>query len=308
MLRRLELEILATVESGDSISELAMKLDHSESYTSRAVGNLEEKHLVGTRRDGRLKRVDPSGARAVEVYRDLVRQYAHIDFDRLLTGKALEVLYYLDEPRTVAEIAERSGNYRNSVNRVLKRFRDRGIVGTHDGYHHFNGDFDRLHQFARELVHHLHRQRLEATAPNSTILWEGREEFLAQTQTDIDAEHFHETGLRRFAALDLHFLLTSHRYYFYSEELETVSPEELCCHTLLIDDGTRYRSYCLLLLSHVGIDEDLLRAQAEKYGLEEDIDTLLRYLATKGVVDDDRFPDWTTFQELAADYEVSLSQ
>ena len=50
MLRRTELEVLATVERGDTISELAMKLDHSESYLSRAAGELVEK--------GHVRRID----------------------------------------------------------------------------------------------------------------------------------------------------------------------------------------------------------------------------------------------------------
>ncbi|QFU84231.1 helix-turn-helix transcriptional regulator [Natronorubrum aibiense] len=308
MLRRIELEVLATVERGDTISELATKLDHSESYLSRAVADLAEKGLVYTERDGRRKRVISSDSRAVEIYQDFVRQHSHIDFPELLTGKALEVLYYLDQPQTVADVAERSGNYRNTVNRILKRLRDRGLVGIDDSHYHFNGDFDRLHEFARELAHHLHRQRLESVAPNGTILWEGYDEFLAQTTTEIDAEHFHETGLARFATFDLQFLLTRHRYYLYSEGLEEVSPAELCCHTLLIDDGPRHRSYCLLLLSHADVDVSDLREQAEKYGLEDEIDTLLQYIETKGAVDSNRLPEWDEFQELAADYEVNLPQ
>jgi len=306
VLRRIELVVLAAVDRGDTISELATKLNHSESYLSRAVADLVEKGLVYTERDGRRKRVVPSDARAVELYRDLVRQHSHIEFPELLTGKALEVLYYLDQPRTVSEIADRSDNYRNTVNRVLKRFRDRGLVGTVDGHYEFNADFDRLHAFARELAHHLHRQRLEAVAPKGTILWEDYDEFLAQTETEIDAAAFHETGLAQFVAFDLQFLLTGHRYYVYSEELDAVSPAELCCHTLLINDGSRYRSYCLLLLSHVDVNEADLRAQAAKYGLEDEIDALLRYLETHGKVDDDRLPEWDEFQKLAADYEVPL--
>jgi len=304
VLRRIELEVLATVDRGDTISELATKLDHSESYLSRAVADLVEKGLVYTERDGRRKRVVPSDARAVELYRDLVRQHSHIEFPELLTGKALEVLYYLDQPRTVSEIAGRSDNYRNTVNRVLKRFRDRGLVGTADSRYDFNADFDRLHEFARELTHHLHRQRLEAVAPKGTILWEDYDEFLTQTETEIDAEGFHETGLARFAAFDLQFLLTGHRYYVYSEDLDAVSPAKLCCHTLLIDDGSRHRSYCPLLLNHVDVDEDDLREQAAKYGLEADIDALLRYLEMHGEVDDDRLPAWDEFQELAGEYEI----
>ncbi|CAM3020176.1 MULTISPECIES: MarR family transcriptional regulator [Halobacterium] len=307
MLRRIELKVLATVDRGDTISELAAKLDHSESYLSRAVGDLVEKGLVYTEHDGRRKRVIPSDARAVELYQDLVRQHSHIDFPELLTGKALEVLYYLDQPRTVSEIANRSDNYRNTVNRVLKRFRDRGLVGTVDGHYEFNADFDCLHEFARELTHHRHRQRLEAVAPKGTILWEDYDEFLAQTETEIDVEGFHETGLARFAVYDLLFLLTGHRYYVYSEELDAISTAALCCHTLVIDGGSRYRSYCLLLLSHVDVDEADLREQAAKYGLEDEIDVLLCYLETHGEVVDERLPEWDEFQKLAVEYEVRLS-
>lgn len=306
MFRRIELEVLASVERGDTISELATKLDHSESYLSRAVADLVENGLVYTEQDGRRKRVIPSDARAVEVYQDLVRQYPHIDFPKLLTGKAIEVLYYLDQPRTVADIADRSKNYRNTVNRVLKRLRDRGLVGTDDSHYHFNADFDRLHKLARELMHHLHRQRLESAAPNGTILWEDYDEFLAQTETEIDADDFHETGIAQFAEFDLRFLLTSHRYYFYSKDSEAVSPAELCCHTLLIDADTRYRSYCLLLLSRVEVNEGELREQAAKYDLEDEIDTLLRYLDTHGEVEAARLPEWSEFQELAAEYEVQI--
>lgn len=308
MLSRIELEVLATIERGDTITELATKLGHSESYLSRAVADLRENGLVHTERDGRHKRVIPSDARAVEVYQDLVRQHPHIEFPELLTEKAFEVLYHLDQPRTVAEIAERSDNYRNTVNRVLNRFRDRGLVGTNDGHYEFNGDFDRLHEFARELTHHLHRQRLKAVAQKGTILWESDDEFLAQTETVIDVDTFHETGLARFAAFDLQFLLTGQRYYIYSEALDEVSPAELCCHTLLIDDGPRYRSYCLLLLCHVDVDEADLRKQATTYGLDAEIDALLRYLATHGESADDHLPEWSEFEKLAADYEVNLPQ
>jgi predicted transcriptional regulator len=308
VLRRIELEVLATVERGDTVSETATKLDHSESYLSRAVTDLAEKGLLYTERDGRRKRVVPSDARAVELYQDLVRQYPHIEFPELLTGKTLEALYHLDQPRTVADLAARSDNYRNTVNRVLKPLRDRGLVGTTDSHYQLNGDFDRLHDFARELVHHLHRRRLESVAPNGTILWEAHDEFLAQTETDVDADGFHETGLARFAAFDLQFLLTSHRYYFYSEDLDAVSPAELCCHTLLIDDDTRHRSYCLLLLSRVDVDEDDLRERAAKYGLEDEIDALLQYLDTCGADESNRLPEWTEFQKLAADYDVTLPQ
>ena len=69
-------------------------------------------------------------------------------------------------------------------------------------------------------------------------------------------------------------------------------------------DGSRHRSYCLLLLSHVDVDEADLREQAAKYSFEAEIDALLRYLETEGEVNDYRFPEWDVFQELATDYKI----
>ncbi|MFB6282961.1 MAG: MarR family transcriptional regulator [Halobacteria archaeon] len=308
MFQCIEFEVLAIINGNDTISELAVKLDRSESYISRAVQNLVEKGLAHTERDGRRKRVVPSDSRAVEIYQDLVRQHPHIEFPELLTNKALEVLYHLDQPRTVADIADRSDNYRNTVNRILKRFREHGLVRTDDYRYDFNADFDRLHDFSRELVHHLHRQKLESVAPRGTIFWEDRDEFIAQTETGIDVDGFHDTGIARFAAFGLQFFLTSYRYYLYSEERGGVSPAELCCHTLLIDDDIRHRMYCLLLLSHVNVDEGDLREHAAKYDLENVIDALLQYLETGGEVEDEMLPEWSEFQELAAEYEVALPQ
>jgi DNA-binding MarR family transcriptional regulator len=306
VLKQIELDVLATVDRGDAISDLATKLDHSESYISRAVGDLEKKELIHTERDGRHKLVVPTHAAPVATYQTLVREYPHIDFADLLTGKALEVLYYLDGPRTVSEIADESGNYRNTVNRVLKRFRDRGIVGVENSRYQFNGEFDRLHTFAVELSHHFHRQRLESVAPSGTILWENYTEFLAQTDTAIESEPFHETGLAKFAEYNLQFLLPSHRHYFFSEAIDSITPATLCCHTLLIDGETRYRLYCLLLMSQLPIAPGDLREQAAKYGLTDEIESMLQYLDTHGDVEERWLPEWDAFEELAADYEVAV--
>ncbi len=86
--------------------------------------------------------------------------------------------------------------------------------------------------------------------------------------------------------------------------MEELSPAELCCLTLLINDNTRHCSYCLLLLNHVKVDENDLQEQATNYGLEDEIDTLLQHLETQGEIDDDRLPEWDEFQELTADSTV----
>jgi predicted transcriptional regulator len=73
-------------------------------------------------------------ARALELCHDLVQRRSYIDFSERLTSKALEALYYFDQPRTVSEIIHGSDNYRNTVDRALSRFRDRGLAEAGDDY------------------------------------------------------------------------------------------------------------------------------------------------------------------------------
>ena len=85
-----------------------------------------------------------------------------------------------------------------------------------------------------------------------------------------------------------------------------------CLLTVTLLETSLYSSFVLCyvrfyLLTHVNVDEDDLRERAAKYGLEDEIDALLRYLETHGEVDDDRLPKWDEFQEFAADYEGQLS-
>ena len=96
------------------------------------------------------------------------------------------------------------------------------------------------------------------------------------------------------------------RYYLYSESVDDVSPAELCCHMLVIDDGTRSQSYCLLLISETAIERGELLEAAEKYGVDERVSNLLEYLDTEGESRSGRLPRWEEFRELADDYGVAV--
>jgi hypothetical protein len=75
---------------------------------------------------------------------------------------------------------------------------------------------------------------------------------------------------------------------------------------LVIDSGARTQSCCLLLFSHVDVDLDELRTQATKYGVGDLVEALLTYLDTSGEQQTTRPPEWEDFQELAADYRVTV--
>lgn len=307
MLTEGEIRALTALTGEQTVSELATNLDRSLSYTSELVKQLETAGLVETRRQGNTKQVRLSDAKALELLTNLTQQYSHIDWPELLSGATLRVCYYLDTPRTVTELARHADVHRSTVHRALAPLQHRGIsYQTDDGAYALNDGFEQLSAFARELAHHVHRQTVEKQADTYTILWESLDEFLVHTPTELTEEHFIPTGPDQFQRYGLPLLARDRRYYRYSATTNEVSPETLCCHMLVIDSGARAQSYCLLLLSHVDIDRDELRAQATKYGVDAVVDELCRYLDTSGDQRTARLPAWEDFQELADEYEVTV--
>jgi len=307
MLTEGEVRAHTVLHGEQTVSELATNLDRSLSYTSELVEQLETAGLVEARRQGKTKQIRLSDAKALELLTDLTQQYSHIDWPELLSGAALRVCYYLDTSRTMTDLARHADVHRSTVHRALAPLQHRGIVyKTDDGTYTLNDGFEQPSAFARELAHHVHRQTVEEQIDTYTILWESLDEFLVQTTTEITDEHFLPTGSDQFQRYDLPLFARNRRYYLYSETTNELSPEMLCCHMLVIDSGARAQSYCLLLLSHVDIDRDVLRAQAVTYRVEDVVDELCTYLDTSGDQRTSQLPEWEDFQELAEEYEVTL--
>lgn len=306
MLRQAELHVLAVLREPVSVTELADRLERSQGYVSEVVADLEEKGLVRKERAGRAKLVVPTESKAVELYRDVAQRYAHVDLPGLLSGPTISLLYYLDEPISVTELAERTDNYRNTVNRRVKRLLDRGILRKQDARYRLNDEFQILNRFAREYVHHVHRRRASEAMDAFTVIWEDHASFLARTDRPIADDAFLPTGPERFQEYGLPLLATEARYYFYPADRVDLTPEELVPHMLLIDSGSRHRSYCLLLLSSEDVDEALLRRRGEHYGISDLVEQLIEYLDSRGGTTTESLPSWEEFETLAEEYEVAV--
>lgn len=301
-----ELRVLAALDSESTVSELADELDRSVNYVSELVEKAEAKGLVHSHRSGKTKRVQRSDAKAVELFDAVVQQYSHIPFPELLGGATLRALYYLDSPTSATELADLAGVHRSTVHRALSPLQDRGILYKSDGKYVVNDEFEDLVALAREFAHLRNRNRVEDHVDSCTILWESVEEFLVQTDEEVESDVFLVTGPERFQTFDLPLLARQRRYYLYSESKDDISAAELCCHMLVIDDGTRSRSYCLLLLKSEDVDREELLSFAERCGVKTDIADLIAYLETEGKKRADRLPTWSEFRDLADEYGVAV--
>ena len=301
-----ELRALEVLRGESTVTGLAEELDRSSSYISELVDRMESKGLVHTTREGKQKRINRSDARAIELFDSFVQRHTHIPFPELLGGATLRILYYLQSPATVTQLVEQADIHRSTVHRSLSPLENRGMIYKSDGKYTLNDGFEELSTLAREFAHLRHRHRVEDHAESFTILWESLDEFLVQTRSEIEEGAFYLTGPEVFQAYDLPLMARQRRYYLYSESIDDVSPAELCCHMLVIDDGTRSQSYCLLLISETEIDRNELLETAQKYEVAEQVSNLLEYLDTEGESRSGRLPRWEEFRELADEYGVTV--
>ncbi|MFP8890621.1 hypothetical protein ACLI4U_12705 [Natrialbaceae archaeon A-CW2] len=309
---RLLSHLIEGVESEVGVSTLADQLDWSSGHTSRVVSELEAYGYVQTKQCGRQKLVSPTDIKPIEQLEGLLTEYSHMNLPDLIAGAGLLVLYYLDQGRTATELAELSGVSQATIYRRLDDFQRVGVVGKSKSQYRLNDPFAVLAQIARGLLHQKHRREAQRHAGGLNFLWETHNEYLFACDNDVTADGFYLTGPALFEAFDVPLLTRDRRHYFRAHRLSEITPAELVCHTLLIDDGSRYRTYCLLLMQQQDIEREALRERAEHYlpeatnDLRAIVDELIKYVETDGNTRTEQLPKWEDFKQTARDYEITV--
>lgn len=295
-----------------SLSEVAEQLEWSDTHASRVVSGLEDRGYLQGERVGREKRISVNDIRPVEMLADLANEYTHLDLSGLLSDSALAILYYLDRSRTASELAELSGKNRKTVYRRLGAMKNVGIVRKDHSHFQLTPEFSELSDLARSIAHHEHRQEAMAITQGVTLHWETLDEYLFSCGREFSEEGFHQTGPAAFGRFGVPLLIRNRHHYFRSSRMAELTPPDLVCHALLIDDGSRTRRYCLLLIVSQSVKRASLRDRAEYYQPEADIDLvdiadrLVMYLETEGQETDESLPQWDEFKVSAAEYDLAV--
>jgi len=304
--------LLGTTDSELSVTSLADSLDWSLGHTSRVVSELKTWGCVRTETQGRRKVVVPTDIEPVEELEALLTEYSHVDFPQLIAGSGLQILYYLDHSWTATEIVEHSNVSRATVYRRLDDLQQVGIVSKSTSQYELNDQFTPLSSIARGLYHHRHRREAKRHTGKISIHWETHDEYLFTCDEKIEDNKFYLTGPARFEAFDVPLLRRDQRQYIRSDRLAEITPADLICHTLLVDGGPRYRTYCLLLIEKQAVEPSALQERAAHYqpeaalDLRAVVDELLEYLQTEGEATTDRLPEWEAFEQTATEYDITI--
>ena len=297
-----ELQTLREIAKGNyDLSSIQAKLSVKPSLLTYTLKKLQTKGLIKTARKGAKKQVSFSDAKHAVLLGNLLSIYDYVDWENVLKGKAVEILFQaLTDSGKLEDVA------RNTLWRYMKDFKSRGII-TQEGK--VNPQIRGLSEFLEEYQSFFTKKTASSLSNKSIILWQQAMEFLVIVPKSAEAptRDFHKTATSNFPAYDLP-LFTEFDVYFYSTTKEAIKPEDAVLHTLLLEQGNvRYASYALLLLKKTEkqIDKTYLLREAEHYGLEDQVKGMLEFLQTHIRPQEQTLPSWNDFAEKARGYGVT---
>jgi DNA-binding HxlR family transcriptional regulator len=298
-----EIRLLREIAKGkQSLLQIKKVLQIKPAFLSRNLKKLRQKGFIQTTAEGNQKTAYFSETKHASLLRDLLLSYDFMDWENILNGKSIEILF---QTLNDGDLSSFSGA---TLWRYLKELKARGIITETPKGYQINTRFAMLAEFLREYERYFVNKISKALSENSVILWQRDMEFLVRVPNSVKAPvgDFHRTATSIFADYNL-ALFSEFDVYFYSTKKETIKPEDAILHTLLIEPGNvRYSTYALLLLKKTEkqIDKKYLLREAERLGLETQIEGMLEFLQTHIRPEGQSLPTWGEFAEKARDYGV----
>jgi len=300
-----ELSILEEVAKGNhELISVEKALSITPQLLSYNLRKLEQKGLVKTTQHAFKKQAYFSETKHATLLNDLLSLHNHIDWENILSGKAIDILL---------QTLNRSENHtaalpKSTLWRHLKNLKTRGIITKSSS---INPRFSILSEFLVEYQKFFQRKIAVTLSRDAVILWQKDAEFLMRAPKTMQQppKGFLKTATSVFQEYDLP-LFSESEIYLYSKDKMEIRPEDAALHTLLIEpNSTRYTTYTLLLLKKIEthLDRAYLLREAQNLGLADQIHAMLKFLETHKRPNDSMLPTWNEFVEKATNYGIVIA-
>ncbi|HML01882.1 MAG TPA: helix-turn-helix domain-containing protein [Candidatus Bathyarchaeia archaeon] len=307
----IEVKILKTITEGShSLYVLRKNLSIKPSFLSKNLKKLRQKDFIIVERRGPAlekskswKHVDLSNSKHASLMRDLLLAYNHINWENILSGLGIEVLFWILNHTEI--------NYESFSKvafwRYTKEFMGFGLVTLDDRGYSINPRFSVLTDFLNEYQKFWLNNLVRSISRDALILWQKGFEMLVRMPKDTNVSNgqFFKTATSCFDEFGIP-IVSDFDIYFYSNVKKKIRVEDAIIHTLLIEkDNTRYVTYALLLLrKKLGtIDEDYLLREAQRVDTGLQVNAMLLFLRTKGERTGRTLPTWVEFMTRVREYE-----
>ena len=165
-----ELQILKEIARGNyELSSIQTRLSIKPSLLTYTLKKLQKKSIVKFTHIGTKKQAYFSDIKHATLLRDLLSIYDYVDWENVLNGKSIEILF-----QTLTASKESLNVPRNTRWRHVKNFKSRGII-TQKGK--INPQFRGLSEFLKEYQSFFAKKIASTLSDNALILWQQDMEF-----------------------------------------------------------------------------------------------------------------------------------
>ena len=211
-----ELQILKEMTRGNyELSSIQEKLSVKPSLLTYNLKKLQSKGLIKLTHKGAKKQISFSNAKHAILLKSLLSIYEYVDWDNLLSGKGIEILFqFLTGHGKFTSIP------RNTLWRYSRNLKSRGII-TQEGT--INSQFKGLSEFLERYQGFFAKKAASTISDNSVILWQQDMEFLVRGPKEVKEipQNFHKTSISMFGEYGLP-LFTDFDVYFYSVNKQSI--------------------------------------------------------------------------------------
>jgi len=302
--------LVMIVEKGaPHLSDLLRQSNSSPSILTRAISSLKEKGFIKTAKEGLSKTVTLSESKHALLFRDMVLESRHIPYDVILSGSSLEVLSAINSlnPKSRKEIQENSNVSEPSVARTLKKLKQLGLVQKKESMYVISSRLQMLKDFVNESRHYTNQQIARKFSNDAVILWERNDEFIIESSKESKQDYFLLTGTSLFGKFAIPLIMQV-SYYFYSTRCTNIKLEDAIVHSLLIPYSQRNMLAVLLVMkkNEKIMQIPYLLEQSKKYKITSMVETVLDYLHTDGMREEEYLPSWKDFKSKAIEYGLKV--
>jgi len=310
-----EIEILKEISKENyTVSQIRQYLRIKPSLISQYLTRLQEKRIIFIKQRSFAENSADNSRKSflfqetphALLIKDLLKKYAHIKWEDLLSGRGIDVLFQISTGcPTIRESMSRATFWRYSRNLMSL-----GIVIGYGDNLKINERFDLLRSFLEEYQIHVIKTIINSLSAKAVILWQKDFECLVRVPNtlQIAQKGFAKTATSSMQDYGIQLISDSDVYSF-SKRKTGIRLEDVILHTLLIESGNvRNTTYALILLKKEfnQVNKSYLLKLAMWYDIGLQINAMLEFLRTRGNRTGAGLPTWQEFVQKAIEYKVDV--
>ncbi len=286
-----------TLNTPQTLSELAAATSTSQSYISTTLTNMNKKGLTQKTRNGKNKTPHPADTPHAVILRNMILNNPKANLD-YLANKGTKILDPItcQNIRTFEELLETSGVSYKTLWSFMDRARGLGLISKGETIT-INPRHNMVARLVHEYTRYIHETDARTHAYDALLKWSCGDTFIFETKKRLNLQR---TGISAFQEYGALFLTLKN---LYTSTKETLKLENHLVNHILAEGKENILPLLITWrLNKDSIDTERIQSIAYKYRVSDVTEAVENYLDTEGRLKTEYLINWAEFNDKYKEY------